>query len=50
MITTNIRTIKKKHDDKCYNNEMEDVQIGFKCKVCGKFIHKKTNNLKEVRK
>lgn len=46
MITTNIRRVKRKHDDQCHSNEMEDVQIGYRCMVCGLFVHKKSSNLK----
>lgn len=49
MITTNIRTVKKAHDDKCYSKEMEDVQIGFRCTTCGLFIHKKSNEAIEAK-
>ena len=49
MITTNIRTIKKRHEG-CYEKEMEDVQIGYRCMVCGLFIHKRSDNIKKVKK
>ncbi len=46
MITVQSGTVKIKHD-KCFNEEMDDVGIGYRCKVCCVFIHKKSNQLKK---
>lgn len=40
-----IDTVEIKHD-RCYEEIMYDVQLGYRCMVCGLFIHKKSNVLK----
>ena len=48
MISVNIGIVKIKHDEKCYNDKMEDVQIGYKCMVCGLFLHKKAKIINSI--
>ncbi len=45
MKTVKVGTAKIKHDG-CYQEEVDDVQIGYRCAVCCAFIHKKSDRFK----
>jgi len=49
MIKRSKGTVKMKHET-CYMETMLDVQIGYRCTVCGLFIHKESNKFKNQEK
>ena len=49
MRTAEIGTIELTHSG-CYNKILKDIQIGYRCMVCGLFVHKKSDKSKGDKK